>query len=375
MSPTEPHAILFETSPFGNIDAIVQHDGRVVYFYLNGHAIDGQNRFGTRAVWVQNLIEAPYVLDEDEARSGIAPMLPRTCSKQTKPQPMLDADQLEIVWFEEGNGAALRKKATDNSQPETLAVLPPWSGLEDFHGYAAGCIAESPLCWPMPDNPKLQQRIDAAAEFWKACGSDDHPFASLQPKILAAYDQAFGSSEEAKVSEPDDTQPSGSHYFSIDGGKFPPRGLAQYKSTGVIATVGLSLCAQPAVELFMDDPTNYRRIELAIRLTPAQMSDSELVDSAARQLSSLAAYPWRNLTWLGPGHTCGLSGIQTDSQFALLVPDVQFSNATSQATVTLPTFRGDAVNLLWLVPITAEQQKQLEAGELTADQILRQTNQ
>lgn len=361
MPSTEPDAILFETSPFGNIDAIVQHDGRVVYFYLNGHTVDGQNRFGTRAVWVQNLIEAPYVLDEDEAQAGIAPLLPRTCCKQTKPEPMLNADQLEVVWFEEGNGAALRRTGTADSQPETLAVIPPWSGLEGFHGYAASCIAESPLCWPMPDNPKLQQRIEAAAEFWAACNSDSHPFASLQPKVLAAYDQAFGTSET--------TAPSEGNYFSIDGGNFPPRGLVQFESAGVIATVGLSLCSQPAVELFSEEPSQQRRIELAIRLSPNQMADSDFVDSVSKQISGLAAYPWRNLTWLGAGHTCGLSGVLAESSSALLVPDRQFASANQQSPVELPAFRNDPVNLLWLVPITHSQQKQLEAGEISADSV------
>ena len=366
MPPREPDAILFETSPFGNIDAIVQHDGRVIYFYLNGHAIDGQNKFGTRAVWVRNLEEAPYVLDEDEARAGIAPMLPKTCCKHSKPESMLDPDQLEIVWFEEGNGAALRLKQTDSTEAETLAVIPPWSGLEGFHGYAASCIAESPLCWPMPENPKLHQRIKAAADFWATCESDDRPFATLQPKILAAYENAFTASQLEDADQ--------GRYFSIDGGQFPPRGLVQFESAGVIATVGLSLCAQPAVELFVDDPTNYRRIELAVRLTDDQMSDSELVESIIQQIGSLAAYPWRNLTWLGPGHTCGLKGIQPDSQLALLIPDAQRSATIDQLSVSLDNFRGDPVNLLWLVPITANQQKQLEAGELTTDQVLAQAN-
>ncbi len=366
MSPQEPDAILFETSPFKNIDAIVQHDGRVVYFYLNGHTIDGENTFGTRAVWVRNLVEAPYVLDEDEARAGIAPMLPKTCCQSSKPEPMLDPDQLEIVWFEEGNGAALRLKRTDSGAAETLAVIPPWSGLEGFHGYATGCVAESPLCWPMPDNPKLHQRIEAAAAFWSACESYDRPFATLQPKTLAAYRQVFTDSES--------DEPDAGQYFSIDGGQFPPRGLIHFESTGVIATVGLSLCPQPAVELFVDDPTNYRRIELAIQLPPEQMPDPELVDSVSRQISSLAAYPWRNLTWLGPGHTCRLSGVQSDSQLALLVPDIQKSTAIAAPSVSLEKFRDDPVNLLWLVPITTEQQQQLEAGALTADQVLAQTN-
>jgi len=363
MPPTEPEAILFETSPFANMDAIVQHDGRVIYFYLNGHAIDGQNRFGTRAVWVQNLIEAPYVLNEDEAQAGIAPMLPKTCLKHTKPEPMLDPDQLEVVWFEEGNGAALRRKETPSSEPETLAVIPPWSGLEGFHGYAAGCAAESPLCWPMPDNPKLQQRIEAAAEFWNACESDDRPFAKLQPAILSAYGSAFS------ISNPDQQR-----YFAIDGGHFPPRGLSRFqadeKSPMTIATVGLSLCSQPAVELFSEEPGQQRRMELAIRLTAEQAQDEELVESVSKQISGLAAYPWRNLTWLGAGHTCGLSDVLNDSSSALLVPDSQFAAANQQSAVALPSFRGDPVNLLWLVPITHLQQQQLEAGEITADSVL-----
>ena len=362
MSPTEPEAILFETSPFGNIDAIVQHDNRVIYFYLHGHTIDGQNRYGVRAVWVRNLIEAPYVLDEDEARAGIAPMLPRTCCKQTKPEPMLDSDQLEIIWFEEGNGAALRLKETNANPAETLAVIPPWSGLEGFHGYAAGCAAESPLCWPMPDNQRLVQRIDAAAEFWQACESDNHPFSDLQPQILTAYQHTFGNSDENEADH--------GRYFSIDGGKFPPRGLVQFERTGVIATVGLSLCTQPAVELFTENPTEYRRIELAVQLKSEQMADSEFVESVSRQVSSLAAHPWRNLTWFGPGHTCGLKGVVEDSASALLVRDDQ---RNSSSPVNLPAFRGDPVHLLWLVPITADQQHQLEAGTLTADAVLLQT--
>ena len=44
-------ALLFETSPYGNLDAIAQHDGRVLYLYLSG-----DDTFGTRACWVRNLV-------------------------------------------------------------------------------------------------------------------------------------------------------------------------------------------------------------------------------------------------------------------------------------------------------------------------------
>ncbi len=365
MSNAEPDAILFQTSPYGNVDAIVQHDQRVVYFLFNGHAVDGKQPFGTRACWVRNLIEAPYVLNEDEAKAGVAPLLPRTHCHHPRPQALPNADDLKIIWFEEGNGAALVETESDENSPtfgqtKTLAVIPPWSGLEGFHGYAAGAAAESPLCWPMPDNPKLDQRITAAAEFWDSFEPGaQHPFAELQTNTLSDYRAAFAPDED---------------YHSIDGGRFPPRGLATFQTTPdapmTLATVGLAMCPQPAVELFVDSPSQNRRIELAVQLSPQQASTQETVDSIRQQLSGLAAYPWRNFTWLGPGHTVGLRGLLPDSQLALLVRDDQFSKAKQQSPVSLKPFRGDPVNLLWLVPATSSQQQQLESGELKVEDLL-----
>ena len=378
---TDAEVILFETSPYGNVDAIIQHDGRVVFLYLNEHTTDQVsanqsvanpgNRFGTRAVWVRNLVEGPYVLNEDEARSGLPPLMPRTHCVDPKPQPLPAAENLRVVWLEEGNGAALVESDPNTNADQILAVIPPWSGLEGFHGYAAGCAAESPLAWPLPDNPKLQQRLAAADQFWNACQSDNHPFAKLQTEVLNAYRSAFSISQTSSIQNQET-------YFSIDGGKFPPKGLVQFKidASGetnqeitktpslVIATVGLSLCPQPAVELFTDDPNMYRRIELAIALTDNQASDPALVDGVTRQLSSLAGYPWSHFTWLGPGHTCGLGGAIAGCEIARLVHDRQADTAKPElAPVPMPSFRGDPVNLLWLIPLTTDNQAQLEASQ------------
>lgn len=360
MTP-EPDVILFETSPYGNVDAIVQHDGRVVYFYLNGHAVDNQQPFGTRAVWVRNLVEGPYVLNEDEARSGQPPLLPRTHCVHPKPQLLPEADNLRVVWLEEGNGAALVEQFAEAEASRILAVIPPWSGLEGFHGYAADCAAEGPLAWPLPDNPKLQQRIEAADEFWQACQSSQHPFTKLHSQVLDAWRQSFADTSEFEES-----------CFSIDGGKFPPRGLVQFfdKSTGsmTIATVGLAMCPQPAVELFVDQPSDYRRIELAIRLDKELAADLKIVEAVSRQVSTLATHPWRNFTWLGPGHTCGLANSIPGRELALLVHDQQHDkNSGSGSVVQLGSFRDDPVNLLWLVPISEDQRARLEAGQIAVN--------
>lgn len=118
---------------------------------------------------------------------------------------------------------------------------------------------------------------------------------------------------------------------------------------------------------------NYRRIELAICLKTAPDQDPEAfnhtVDSVARQISGLAALPWNHFTWLGPGHTCGLSDAAPDCSTALLVYDRQLPTA-QQSRIVLPPFRGDPVNLLWLIPITDAEQKRLESDPTSIDEIL-----
>ena len=374
----DPVVLLFQSSPFGTLDAIVQHDGSSVYFYLNQpgnqSSIEGRKAFGTRACWVRNLSVGPLVLNEDEMKQGISPMLPRTHCIHREGQPIPVADNLQVVWFEEGNGAALIETQPD-TDPITLAVIPPWSGLEGFHGYAAECAIESPLCWPMPDNPRLKQRIERASQFWSqwetpagetSVNDEGNPFTKLQPEILKAYDERFLIAK---------TEPPGRKYFSIDGGQFPPRGLVQYQSENgiVLATVGMSVFPQPAVELFTDDPINHRRIELAVRIrieSNATSSSIELaVDAIAKQLSGLAAYPWNRFTWFGPGHSCRLLDATPNCESALLVHDHQLAKSES-SRLSMPCFRDDPINLLWLVPITASQQQRLQDQSITANEII-----
>ena len=54
-------------------------------------------------------------------------------------------------------------------------------------------------------------------------------------------------------------------YFSIDGGHWPPRTLARYQWEGrvVLATVGVSICRQPGIAQFIENPSSLRRFEWA----------------------------------------------------------------------------------------------------------------
>ena len=373
----ETHSVLFQTSPYGNLDAIVEHDGRALYFYLSaGRRPD--NRFGMRACWVRNLELGPHVINQEEMEAGIAPMLPRYDCADPHLTRLPTADSLEVVWLEEGNGAALFElpaTGSDLEQPESrpqlIAVIPPWSGLDGFHGYASNCINESSVCWPMPDNPLLMQRIDSAREFWASWADSTSdaegrsvpasPFAIQQPQVLANYRKRFGiESGEEK-------------YYAVSGDQFPLRGLLHHQTDRleVIATAGMSVCPQPAVEMFVDDPANFRRIELALVL-PRQNNQDDLdaLTPVMEQLSGLSGYPWQQLTWFRDGHTCGFKFGEYSA--LLLLDDANGSRMTGVEPERLPEFRGDPVSLLWMLPMTELQLAQLKEGTLTVDELVNQ---
>jgi len=288
--PTEN--LLFETSPFGTLDGIVEHDGRVVYFYINERqtgerqaddSASGQTgQFGMRACWVRNLDRGPLVLNKAHMNQGMAP----------------------------------------------IAVIPPWSGVDGFFGYASNCAHESPLAWPMPENKSLQLRIERASEFWSSFTKDSSPFLLLQRELIEAYDNCFGKENQKQ-------------YYAIDGGKFPPRGLIRYetKSKTVLLTVGMALCPQPSVELSIESPSELRRIEIGSIVPHVDAeTNEENVESAMRSISTWAAYPWRNHAWLGPGHTIDWSASKTK---ATLLKD---------ESVSLPIFRNDPIHLIMIDP-------------------------
>ena len=320
----ELHSLLFENSPYGNLDAIVQHDGRAVYFYLNG-----DESFGTRACWIRNLQAAPLVINQTELQAGLPPLMPKTHCFDPHPQPLPEPENLHILWFEEGNGAAL----FEHQKP--IAVIPPWSGVDSFHGYAAECAMESPIAWPMAGNDQLSIRLQNAKDFWLSCTSEsDHPFAKLQPELLKIYDKLFNVEGQ---------------YFSLDGGKFPPRGAMVYRDTEqtTVLSVGMSMRPQPNVEMSVEQPASLRRIELGIQLN-SNISNEQL-QPLLNQFSGLVAYPWQAFTWFGHGHTCQFPQLKdfTDHDSVRFV-----SNSVSglNAELALPEFRGDPIQLLWLEP-------------------------
>ena len=112
--------VLFErVSPLGNVPAVVEDDGRVV-------------------------LATPKTLDRSDLQRGLAPQMTAPYCRHSGPYVTLDVAGLRVVWFEEGHGAALL------DEEGMFAIIPPWSGMGGFDGYARDCIGEGPVARHAP---------------------------------------------------------------------------------------------------------------------------------------------------------------------------------------------------------------------------------
>jgi len=329
---TEP--LIEDLSPHGSLEAFVEDDGRAVYFYLHGSP---ESEFGVRSCWVRNLVTAPSTLDVDGMQDGRAPALPADFCRDPNGALHLDRDALRVVWFEEGDGAALLEG------DDVLAIIPPWSG-DDVKGYARDCIRESVLCWPLlPDNALLD-RVRRADEYWSSWGTAASPWKPMQESQLAIYQQELGAYEK---------------YYGIDGNEWPPKALLRIPSSDrvTLVTIGVAIRPQPAVELVSKHPEDLRRFELALAMSPGFAS--RYFDEVAPYMSAQSNLPWFHITWVGHGHTVPCDAFPKTPFTAVLL----LRSGLGVPQIELPPFRGDRVNLFWLIPITnAEHEFAIKQG-------------
>jgi len=115
----------------------------------------------------------------------------------------------------------------------------------------------------------------------------------------------------------------------------------------------------PVVELVLDDPSEYARIELAVATTLPSAQ-------AARVFLWLATYPWHAVTWFGPGHS--VRWYHEPSTFPLVAGEgygsVLLLDSPGPLAGPQPpdlsgfAFGGDPVRWLWVIPIS-ERDRQL----------------
>lgn len=324
--------LLESISPNGDVIAAVEQDERACHFYLKGNDTSG---FGVKSCWVRNLQPAPEQLDVAGMREGVSPMLPRRNCAHPEGAPPLVAANLEVVWSEEGDAAALFEAG------EMLAVIPTWSGEKGFSGFARDCIEESPLCWPLgsPAENVQHERYRRAAECWRDWSNGD-VWDAFQDRMCSVLERLVGKH---------------SNYYAIDGGAWPPKALLRVPADDdvLLMTIGVSLRPMPRVEMHYKEPSPHRRIELATCV--ARSIPDAAIKRIASYISAQTALPWCNHTFLGDGHTLPADIFAELSNGVLSFALLQ-ARPSGAPDLPVPPFRGDPITYLWMTPISAREQ-------------------
>lgn len=293
------------------------------------------------AAWLANHQPAPPAADQARIEAGQAPIMPAPHTKHPQGRPPLDPSVLEVVWFEEGDGVALLEAG------QILAVIPGWAGASrGMPGYCRDAIGQTPFAWSLDDALEgLGPRVEQARAYWHWRGGEGS-WGGFQQAVLGHLLNKLGP---------------GAHYWDAGGDRLPMIGVTERPPTNerpysVLSTVGMSSQRMPVVEQYVDDVSQYGRIELALASTlPSQ--------NAARIFLWLAQYPWRAVTWFGPGHsvkwyhqpdTFPLGG---GYEGVLVLSDPDRLPGPQAPDLSGFSFGGDPVHWLWVLPITEEERR------------------
>jgi hypothetical protein len=346
MGPSHPETLLDSPSPYGSRRVTVEYDGltTAAYLYDDSAAIS--------ATWIANHQPAPPATDRIRLDGGRAPLMPAAQTKHPGGTPPLQAAALEALWLEEGDGVAI----LEHGRP--LAVITGWSdSSRGMPGYSSDVIGQTPFGWSLDEALEgLAPRLERSRSYWRWRQSASG-WEQFQQELLGHLQPRLGP---------------GGHYWDASAGHQPVTGVTErpggpHRPYTVLSSVGMSCQRMPAVEQVLEDPSGYARIELALATTLPSAQ-------AARVFGWLATYPWRAVTWFGPGHsvrwyhdpaTFPLGGGEGYSSVLLLdspgSPGSPGGGERSPGrTLAGPeppdlsgfTFGGDPVRWLWIIPIS-----------------------
>ena len=315
-------------SPVCPIRAYAEQTENAVYFYLFNYIADAPGNVKT--CWVCNRKPAPDALTAENWPRGTAPMMPRSGVKHDLNGIDISPEGLKILWFETGDSALLMQKGN------VLAVIPPWSGYKDFHGYARYAAGTQPYAWEMNEQARdaMLDRAFRGDMFWEKT-ADGSYWPEAQAFHLRVTERFFGKHTQ---------------YYAIDEGKFPPRAVIEGKKDGVVYgfTAGISHFVMPQIEMYVKNANEHHRIEFGFAV---KENISAIRMEAYNCFMSLAKCIHRDLTFFAHGHTNTWNGIPGFHAFL-------FVNARALRGIEAPAYGnagGDPVNLLWAVPITKEE--------------------
>src|ERR1700724_4005740 len=155
--PQAPVTLLESFSPYGSRRVTVEYDGLTTAAYLH------DDTAAISATWIANHRPAPQAPDQARLDAGRAPLMPAARTKHPAGRPPLQADALEALWFEEGDGVAI----LESGRP--LAVMAGWSDMtRGIPGYSADVIGQTPFGWSLDDAMEgLAPRLERSPGYWR----------------------------------------------------------------------------------------------------------------------------------------------------------------------------------------------------------------
>jgi hypothetical protein len=347
-SAQRPATLLESVNPYGSRRLTIEYDGVTTAAYLHDESSV------ISATWIANHVRAPHTADARRLRDGQAPLMPAARTKHPRGRPPLDAASLKALWFEEGDGVAVLEGGT------LLAVIPGWSSMaRGMPGYCRDVIGQTPFGWALDDALEgLGPRVERAKDYWQWRQSP----------------AGWGQFQQAALTHLTGRLGPGAHYWDATQGQRPSVGISERppehgRPYSVLSTVGMSAQRMPVVEQVIDDPADYCRIEIALATTlPA--------GTAALIFLWLAAYPWRAVTWFGPGHSVRWYDQATNFPLGggyegvLLLDDPSGLPGPAAPDLSGFTVDGDPVRWLWIIPIS-ERSRQLARERGSASLVRR----
>ncbi|RPD40721.1 suppressor of fused domain protein [Chitinophaga barathri] len=325
-----PKVLLQEPNNRDTLYAVVEQDERTTYLYIYPSE-QFSERYNMRACWLRNLRPAPDTRDYQAMEEGIAPLLEaRYCNHPLGREPLV-AEHLSIMWSEEDDGAAVFYHG------EPFGFIPGWSlSSEQPASYALDCTTPVDNCGLFPlSGEALYERLQKTSAFWeKWSDEDNNPWSGIQQEFLQAYEAHFGNTLQ---------------YYAIDQQQWPPMALAKFEKDDIVyfLSLGVSVRPMPWVELLYNEQApGFRRMELGLAVSKKDYTEMEIMNMA-QAVSGMADSPWRNLSWLGEGHTVGSANVPAGYDSFVLSSALYTGPA-----IDLPQMEGDTVNLYWASPIT-----------------------
>ena len=315
--------LIFSESPLvPNIAAevVVENDCSYLYLYEKNFEENSLNTILT--CWIKNHVLVPDSYSpKDDMQDGLQPKAYTKNCKYVDDLVLLQEDDLEIVWGEEGYTVALYDRG------ELICAIPYWA-TQDKPGYSKYSgndnLSDFPFPLNAPDSNAMYERMEKAKTFW----------ARDFQKVWADYNDGYMGELEKKF---------GKHikYFAIDGGNFPPKGLAVFEKDAYnyAFTIGLGMFVQPMAEIY--NAKQSEKIELAFCYKSALAFDGM---QALKNISSIAGIPWVYKTFLDHYHTVDFV-IKAEYNAAVLVSEQKACLAN------VDFLKQQSVNLLWIVPV------------------------